>query len=103
MTLAQASPEIPTQVLGPLGALALSLVVLWLVWRAFSTGVVRVGKQVDAQLEQDRRECEQQMADCRRERDRWRDIALEALGVGERSERVAARRFGGGLGGPDES
>jgi hypothetical protein len=89
--LAQPSPDptfVPSQFLGPLGALALALVVLWLVWRAFSTGVVRVGKQVDTQTEADHRECEQQITECKKERDWWRGVALEALGVGER---LAAR------------
>jgi uncharacterized membrane protein YccC len=100
LILAQSSPDpplVPSQFLGPLGALVLALVVLWLVWRAFSTGALRVGKQVDAQLEQDRRECEQQITECKKERDWWRGVALEALGVGER---LARQRFGGGPDGP---
>lgn len=80
------------QFLGPLGALVLALVVLWLVWRAFSTGLVRVGTQVDAQIAAEAKEHEQQITDCKKERDWWRNVALEALGVGER---LARQRLGG--------
>lgn len=109
--LAQSAPDpkLLDQILGPLGALALALLVLFFVWHSFSTGLVRVGKQVDEQLEQVNREHDQQLADLKRERDWWRSVALEALGVGER---LAARHIlggpsggplGGPLGGPDVS
>lgn len=102
--LAQASSDqhLLDQLLGPLGALALALLILIIVWRAFSTGVIRVGTQVDTQIEVLTKEHAQQLADLKRDRDWWRGIALEALGVGER---LAARQrlSGGPGGGPDGS
>lgn len=93
--LAQDAPSPPSQLtdqlIGPLGALALALLSLFVVWRAFSTGALRTGKQVDEQLEQAAKDHEAQTAELRRDRDWWRNLAMESLGVGERI--AAGRRW----------
>lgn len=88
--------QLAGQLLGPVGALALALLALFVIWRAFSTGALRTGKQVE-ELTHDH---EVQLAELRRERDWWRNLAMESLGVGERlGGRLTARQWKG----PDDA